>query len=127
MAIFSKKTEHEATPVEAGELAVADTGAVTVKTSRKSVLALPRLSEKASALAHLNKYVFKVSGGKVNKIELRKAIEKFYGVKIASINTVSVKGKHRRYGRTYGKMSNFKKAIVTLTPDSKVPDIEQAT
>jgi large subunit ribosomal protein L23 len=125
MAIFSKKTEEEAQTVEAGEIAVTEKGNVQIQSGRKNILALPRLSEKASSLARLNKYVFKITGGKANKIELRKAIEKFYGVKVASINTVTVKGKYRRYGKTFGQMSNFKKAIVTLTPDSKTPDIAE--
>jgi large subunit ribosomal protein L23 len=56
-------------------------------------------------------------------VELRKALEKAYGVKIADINIVKVKGKMRRYGRSTGKMTDFKKAIVTLKPDSKKIDL----
>ncbi len=124
MAIFSKKTEDVAEPVEAGEITVSTAG-ISLKPGYKSILPQPRLSEKASSLARLNKYVFKISGRKANKLELRKAIEKFYGVKVASVNTISVKGKFRKYGRSSGHMSNFKKVIVTLTPDSKVPDIAE--
>lgn len=128
MAIFSKTTEEETKPVEAGEIEVkADGTAVVAGNGRKQVMVLPRLSEKANSLAKLNQFVFKVTGGKINKIELKKTIESFYGVKIANINTVAVKGKYRRYGRTYGRTSDFKKAIVTLTADSKQPDlVEQA-
>jgi|GEM_PF-695076 len=135
MAIFSKKTdeatdksvdkpvEEQATPVEAGQAAAPaateDEGAAVVIGGRGNrSLVFPRLSEKASALARLNKYVFKVEGS-VNKVELRKALEKAYGIKIARINMVSMRGKTRRYGRTLGRMSDFKKAIVTLTPESK--------
>ncbi len=127
MAIFSKKTdEPEVQAVEAGEIAVQTDGTAVVSTAHKQVTILPRLSEKANALASLNKFVFKVTGGKINKIELKKTIESFYGVKVASINTVAVKGKYRRYGRTYGRTSDFKKAVVTLMPDSKQPDIAPA-
>lgn len=127
MAIFSKKTEEEATAVDAGEIEVkADGTAVVQGNGRKQSMVMPRLSEKANSLAKLNQFVFKVTGGKINKIELKKTIESFYGVKIASINTVSVKGKYRRYGRNYGQTSDFKKAIVTLTPDSKQPDLTEA-
>jgi large subunit ribosomal protein L23 len=125
MAIFSKKTEDEAKQVvEAGEIAVTTAG-LTVAPSHKGMIVAPRLSEKASSLAPLNKYVFKVTGGKANKIEIRQAIEKFYGVKVDSINSINVKGKYRKYGRSFGKMSNFKKVVVTLTKDSKVPDIAE--
>ena len=144
MAIFSNKTptsdsekrvgaptlsvgaEDEAKTTEVGEIEVQKDGiAVVVSTGRRQIVALPRLSEKATKMASLNKYVFKVSSGKANKIELRKAIERFYGVKIQSMNTISVKGKYRRYGRTYGQTSGFKKVIVTLTKDSKTPDIAE--
>jgi large subunit ribosomal protein L23 len=135
MAIFSRKNETPAvkqdakTEDKAAGQTTAETGAPQVNTNAVIIggrgnqsLVFPRLSEKASALARLNKYVFKVEG-KVNKVELRKALEKAYGVKIADINMVSVKGKYRRYGRSFGKMSNFKKAIVTLKPDSKRIDL----
>lgn len=130
MAIFSNKTEDEKTVTEeqaVPEIKVqADGSAVVVSRGSKPVLAIPRLSEKANAMAKLNKFVFKVTGRKTNKIELRKAIEKFYDVKVADINTVAVKGKYRRYGKNYGRTSDFKKAIVTLTPDSKQPNLTEA-
>lgn len=89
--------------------------------SAKPLLLLPRLSEKSNALVRLNKYVFKVDTG-FNKLEIRKAVEKAYGVKVARVNVVRMEGKQRRYGRFEGKTSDFKKAIVTLTPDSKKID-----
>ena len=134
MAIFSKKSEdaaknpdHEATSqAVAGNLdsasvaAMENSAVLPVISSAKgrTALILPRLSEKASMLTRLNKYVFRLEG-RINKIELRKAIERGYGVKVADINMISVKGKNRRASRTPGTTSNFKKAIVTLTPDSK--------
>ena len=134
MAIFSKKpeAEKEVQQAAAGDQPKADTAdnvAVTVNANAVIVggrgnraLVFPRLSEKSSFLTRFNKYVFKIEG-KANKVELRKAIEKAYGVKIAAINIVKVKGKVRRYGRSTGKMSDFKKAIVTLKPDSKKIDL----
>jgi large subunit ribosomal protein L23 len=127
MAIFSKKehtgnkeAEAKAIPTDSrdSDQSVGTDVIATIKATTGRALVVPRLSEKAGLLNRLNKYVFKIEG-KANKIELRKAIEKAYGVKIARINMVSVKGKYRRYGRTYGQTSAFKKAIVTLTPDSK--------
>lgn len=86
------------------------------------VLLQPRLSEKAVRLNAINKYVFKVKLS-ANKIEVRKAVEKFYGVKVLSVNIIKVEGKMRRYGRTTGRTNDYKKAIVTLRPDSKKPEI----
>jgi large subunit ribosomal protein L23 len=124
MAIFSKKTE-DAAKTDAPEVKVdgtvkeTDQGiAVVVSGRANQALVVPRISEKASMLNRLNKYVFRVEG-KVNKVELRKAIEKAYGAKVARVNMITVKGKYRRYGLTSGKMTDYKKAIVTLHPDSK--------
>ncbi len=89
------------------------------------ILVQPRLSEKAVAMNKLNQYVFTVKKD-TNKIEVRKALEKFYGIKIARVNMVKVQGKVRRYGRSTGKMSDFKKAIITLTKDSKKPETIEA-
>lgn len=90
-----------------------------------SIIVQPRLSEKAVALDKLNKYVFTVRKS-ANKIQIRKALEKFYGITIAQVNVVNIEGKTRRYGSTHGKMSDFKKAIVTLTKNSKKPEILEA-
>lgn len=128
MAIFSPKKNTGAPKVEAPaaqEPAATEVIAV-VKATAGRALVVPRLSEKAGQLNRLNKYVFKVEG-KTNKVEIRKAIEKAYGVKIARVNMVNVQGKARRYGRTMGKTSGFKKAIVTLTPDSKKITIVEPT
>ena len=69
-------------------------------------------------LAH-GKYTFRVAKS-ANKIEIAKAVEKlFKGVKVAKVNTVSVRGKKKRMGRNEGYTSDWKKAIVTLTEGSK--------
>ena len=58
-----------------------------------------------------------------NKVEIRKAVEEIFNVKVAKVNTVKIKGKEKsqntRQGRTVGKTSDYTKAIVTLTADSK--------
>lgn len=89
--------------------------------SHHKALIVPRLSEKSNQMSAQNKYVFKVEG-KINKVELRKAVEKAYGTKVARVNMITVKGKQRRSGRTLGKTSGFKKAIITLAPGSKKID-----
>ncbi|MCR5522685.1 MAG: 50S ribosomal protein L23 [Clostridia bacterium] len=64
------------------------------------------------------KYTFEVAKD-ANKIEIAKAVETLFDVKVAKVNTVNVNGKLRRYGRFEGYTASRKKAIVTLTEDSK--------
>lgn len=64
------------------------------------------------------KYTFEVDV-KANKAEIKKAIEKIFDVKVKKVNTMHVKGKLKRQGLHVGRRPNRKKAIVTLTPDSK--------
>ena len=65
-----------------------------------------------------HKYTFEVAKD-ANKIEIAKAVEELFGVKVAKVNTINVDGKLRRYGRFEGFTASKKKAIVTLTEDSK--------
>lgn len=72
------------------------------------------LTEKASRLREdENKVVFEVSP-KANKIQIREAIQKAFGVSVLDVNTSIVRGHMKRMGRGYGKLRNWKKAIVTL-------------
>jgi large subunit ribosomal protein L23 len=64
------------------------------------------------------KYTFEVAKD-ANKVEIKNAVEKLFGVKVAKVNTINVDGKLRRYGRYEGYTASRKKAIVTLTEDSK--------
>jgi large subunit ribosomal protein L23 len=121
MAIFSKKPElqeQKQAEVKSADPVMPEQQIPVISTGRTGALIIPRISEKSTMLNRLNKYVFKVEG-KVNKVELRKAIEKAYGAQIQKINMIAVKGKPRRYGRTFGTTSSFKKAVVTLKPGSK--------
>ena len=63
-------------------------------------------------------YTFEVAKD-ANKIEIAKAVEELFGVKVSKVNTINVDGKLRRYGRFEGYTASRKKAIVTLTEDSK--------
>ena len=71
------------------------------------------ISEKASNLMSLNKYTFKVFP-RANKDMVRKAIEKLYGVKVKSVNMITLPSKSVRLGRHEGVKGGFKKAIITL-------------
>jgi large subunit ribosomal protein L23 len=82
------------------------------------ILIAPVVSEKATGLAEKsNQYAFKVNL-KANKIEIKKAVEAFFGVTVVDVNTMVVMGKRKsRYtkkGFVESKKSNYKKAIVTL-------------
>lgn len=86
------------------------------------VIIRPWITEEATSLMEQNQYVFEVAV-ESNKIEVRKAVEEIFGVQVQTVNTVNVKGKLRRrrtrHGITEGYTKTRKKAIVTLTPDSK--------
>ena len=74
----------------------------------------PILSEKGTRLSEgENKFVFRVSR-EANKIEIRRAIEKLYKVRVKDVNTMNLKGKRKRMGVVVGKRPDWKKAIVTL-------------
>lgn len=71
------------------------------------------VSEKATGLSHQNKYVFRVET-RATKPQVKKEIEKIYGVKVGRVNIISMPGKKKRLGRTEGFRPGFKKAVVTL-------------
>ena len=72
------------------------------------------LTEKGNALREgQNKYLFEVSR-EANKHEIKTAVERFFNVKVEAVRTVRVRGKVKRFGRFYGRRSNWKKAYVTL-------------
>ena len=66
-----------------------------------------------------NKYTFQVAKD-ANKIEISKAIEEIFDVKVAKVNTISVKGKQKRMGRFVGFRPDWKKAIVTLEGEKTI-------
>lgn len=66
----------------------------------------------------IKKYTFEVPVS-ANKIEIKKAVEEVFGVKVAKVNTMKVTGKLKRMGRYEGRRASWKKAIVTLAADSK--------
>ena len=61
----------------------------------------------------MGKYTFKVNK-KATKVDIKRAVEKLFEVKVLSVNTMTVKGKEKRVGRSVGKTSDWKKAIVTI-------------
>ena len=70
----------------------------------------------------IKKYTFEVPMS-ANKIEIKKAVEEVFGVKVAKVNTMHVLGKVKRMGKFEGRRPSYKKAIVTLAKDSKVIEL----
>jgi large subunit ribosomal protein L23 len=89
--------------------------------SKHPILIRPLVTEKLSQQEAQGHYGFVVAK-EANKIEIRKAVEALYGVKVKEVRTMIVRGKRRRQftrrGASEGRTSSYKKAIVTLTPDS---------
>jgi large subunit ribosomal protein L23 len=86
------------------------------------ILEKPVITEKATLLAERKdgpQYVFKVHLH-ANKVEIKKAIEQAYNVKVKAVNTVRCKGKSKRQGRFEGRTSDWKKAYVTLLEGYKI-------
>lgn len=77
------------------------------------VLVKPLITEKATDLGSLSKYVFAVDP-KANKIEISKAIQEVYGVKPIKVNLIKMKGKTVTRGRYTGRRKDWKKAVITL-------------
>ena len=84
----------------------------------QEIIIKPIITEASMMGVMTKKYTFKVADD-ANKIEIAKAVEELFGVKVAKVNTIKVNGKLRRYGRFEGYTASWKKAIVTLTEDSK--------
>ncbi len=81
----------------------------------------PVISEQSMDVAQSKKYTFKVAPG-ANKTQVKIAIEEIFEVEVARVNIMNYDGKVKRMGRSVGRTSAYKKAIVTLTNKSK--DIE---
>lgn len=84
------------------------------------VLRAPVFSEKSQILGDAqNVQVFKVATD-ATKQEVKLAVEKLFGVEVTKVNTLNMKGKTKRFGRTLGRRNGFKKAYVTLKPGQDV-------
>ena len=79
----------------------------------RDILIRPLITERTTELMAEGKYVFVVAKA-ANKIEISKAVSDIFKVKVESVNTVNVLGKVKRMGRSIGKRSDYKKAIVKL-------------
>ena len=82
------------------------------------IIKRPVVTEQSMMQMQEKKYTFEVDK-RANKIQIRQAVEEIFGVKVKSVNTMNVIGKFKRMGRNEGKRADWKKAIVTLTENSK--------
>jgi large subunit ribosomal protein L23 len=70
-------------------------------------------------LSDIGQYVFEVAED-ANKIEVRRAVEEIFKVRVRAVNIVHMRGKMRRMGRTQGRTSDWKKAVVSLEPGFRI-------
>ena len=84
----------------------------------QDIILKPIITEKAMDGIASKKYTFKVASD-ATKPEIAKAVEELFGVQVAKVNTINVKRKPKRLGYHAGYTAAWKKAIVTLTADSK--------
>lgn len=79
----------------------------------EDIIIKPIITEKSNDGLQSGKYTFKVNK-KATKVEIAKAVEKLFEVKVLKVNTMTVKGKEKRVGRNVGMTSDWKKAVVTI-------------
>lgn len=84
----------------------------------QDIIIRPVMTEKSIMSVGEKKYTFKVAKDS-NKIEIAQAVEVLFGVKVKKVNTMNCKGRWKRMGMNVGYQPDYKKAIVTLTEDSK--------
>ena len=94
--------------------------------SQYDIIKRPLVTEKSNIQKETdNQLTFEVDR-RANRIEIRRAIEQIFNVKVASVRTMQVTGKVKRRGRTLGKRRDWKKAIVTLRPGQRIDFFEGA-
>ncbi|GAA0524624.1 50S ribosomal protein L23 [Saccharopolyspora subtropica] len=93
-----------------------------MSTDPRDIILAPVISEKSYGLLEQGQYTFLVDP-RSNKTEIKIAVEKIFGVKVTNVNTINRQGKRKRSRTGYGKRKNTKRAIVTLSPESKPIEI----
>lgn len=90
------------------------------------IIVRPVITEKSSRMMENNKFTFEVHPS-ANKIEIRKAVEEVFNVKVMSVHTIQVRSKQKRMGRFVGRSRSWKKAIVTLVAGERIEFFEGAS
>lgn len=84
----------------------------------RDIIISPVITERSMSVMADKKYTFKVAKN-ANKIEIKKAVEECFGVKVEKVTTMNVRGRYRRQGLNGGYTPSWKKAVVKLTADSE--------
>lgn len=84
----------------------------------QDIIVRPIVTEKTMTGVQMKKYTFEVAKA-ATKIDVARAVEELFGVKVSKVNTLHVRGQMRRQGRYEGYTRSWKKAIVTLSDESK--------
>ena len=88
----------------------------------RDIIKKPLISEKSTMMMEEMKYVFQVDT-RATKVEIKKAVEEIFKVKVKDVNTIRMQGKMKRMGAFTGRRPNWKKAVVTLDEGSKPIEI----
>ena len=79
----------------------------------EDIIIKPIVTEKSNMEMQAGKYTFEVNK-KATKVDVKRAVEKLFNVKVLKVNTINVSGKEKRVGRNVGKTADWKKAIVSI-------------
>lgn len=91
----------------------------------RSIIRKVLITEKGTILRETYKQYFFEVAREANKVEIKRAVESVFQVKVDSVQTMQVRGKAKRQGRWVGRRNDWKKAIVTLKADQKIELFEQ--
>lgn len=83
----------------------------------EDIIIKPIITEKSNMEMQAGKYTFEVNK-KATKVDVKRAVEKLFNVKVLKVNTINVSGKEKRVGRNIGKTADWKKAIVSIDVNS---------
>jgi len=96
-----------------------------MSTDPRSIIRTVLITEKGTVLRETYQQYFFEVARTANKIEIKRAVEVVFNVKVDSVQTMQVRGKVKKQGRWVGRRNDWKKAIVTLKPDQKIELFEQ--
>jgi large subunit ribosomal protein L23 len=96
-----------------------------MSTDPRSIIRKVLITEKGTLLRETQRQYFFEVARDANKIEIKRAVESVFSVKVDTVQTMQLKGKVKRQGRWVGRRNDWKKAIVTLKADQKIELFEQ--
>lgn len=88
------------------------------------IILKPLITEKSTVQKETHNQVAFQVHPRANKIEIRQALERAFGVKVTMVRTINMSGKKKRMGRFFGRRANWKKAVVTLAPGDRIEFFE---